>query len=158
MERQQSKHSVFQRRPAGAARNRGLSLLEVLVALKILTMGLMGLAALHADTARQAYAVWLHERAQVLLRELVAAARIDPVLAGSLSDLTPETPATDCWRGWGPMSTMAYWEARLACDLPDAVLSVQREFGQTRLLLTWAPVGTDSGAVSEAQVTVGGLP
>lgn len=158
MDWQYRKDSAFPQRPAGPAWNRGLTLVEVLVALLVLSLGLLGLAALQASALRQVRAVWLHERAQQVLHELAAAARAEPDLADSLPQLTPEPPAAGCQTPWDTLPASAYWAARLACDLPDAVLSVQRVSGQTRLQVHWASAGTASGAVSQAQVTVSGLP
>lgn len=87
-----------QRGSAGARRQRGFSLMEVLVAMLVLAIGLLGLASLQAQSLKFNHDSYVRSQATILAYEMMDKMRADP--SGSYADgaVDPQdpNPETDC--------------------------------------------------------------
>ena len=118
----------------------GFSLIEVLVALFVLSVGLLGFAGLQATTVRSTQYAEVRSQATVMAQDIVERMRVNRAraLAGdydlALSDATP-TGSTSCIVSSG------------GCSLAQLVVADQIEW---RTLLTGLPNGNGSIVVDAA--------
>lgn len=66
-----------------AKTTRGLTMVEVLVAILVLSLGLLGIAGLHAATLKYKINTWAHSALPALLSDLSERIRINPQAAGA---------------------------------------------------------------------------
>lgn len=125
------------RRMQGAAAQRGSTLIEVLVALVVFSVGLIGMAALHGRAAQYAVNAEDRNRAALLADELVAQmwlAQSASVSAG----------------------TLKAWKARLAdvsvSGLPNASGSVSGADanGAYTVTITWYPTANEDTTITSS--------
>lgn len=76
----------------------GFTLVEVLIAVLVLSIGLLGLASLQASSLRNNYSAYMRSQAAILAHDMADRIRSNPtaaaVLAGPYSNITA-SPATD---------------------------------------------------------------
>jgi type IV pilus assembly protein PilV len=129
----------------------GFSLLEVLVALLVLSVGLLGLASLQATTVRFNHGAYLRSQATNLAYDMADRMRAnrDEALIGSYDIATFPGPAPVC--GVVAGATVAArdrseWLSALACALPVGNGRIIRN-GQTfRIDITWDETRGDGAA------------
>ncbi|SEQ40383.1 hypothetical protein SAMN04488038_10669 [Solimonas aquatica] len=143
-------------------RAQGSSLIEVLVALSLLTLALTGLAPLlqHAVQLR------LHSerllQAQLMLQTLAEQMRGNAAFAAQYARSPGATPTagSDCRSGFCDGPALAQWQlAQAAGSLPRALLGIAcvdcGEAGRLRLQLYWDQAGTaaplDCGAAQSSR-------
>ena len=133
-----------------AGEQQGASLIEVLVAIVVLSIGLLGIAGLQAATTKYKINTWSRSSATQLVSDLSERIRINPDVAGSnfttgvnsassytLSSTwtahggTPPTIAKDCAKAGVACTTteraayyMAYWQRRVREALPQGAANV----------------------------------
>jgi len=130
-----------------AGRQSGLTLVEVLVALVIFAIGLLGVAALYLDTLRGSRSALYRQQAVALAADLA-----DRIRATSRPGCTPTPPATNC----GFVVGDADWTDAVAAQLPGGTFAVNQEpvgpappAGFDRLqrftiTITWTEPGQDT--------------
>lgn len=132
-----------------ARRQRGLTLIEVLVALVIFAIGLLGVAALYLDTLRGSRSALYRQQAVALAADMA-----DRIRATNRPGCTPAPPATNCGFTVGD----ADWTAAVAAQLPEGAFTVNQEpvgaippAGFDRLqrftiTITWTEPGQDTAS------------
>jgi len=121
---------------------RGFSLLEVLVALLVLSIGLLGLASLQATTSRFNYGAYLRSQATSLAYDIADRMRAnrDEVLAGSYDVATFPSPAPACGVVAGATVAaldLSGWQSALACALPEGMGRIVRNGNTVTIGVSW---------------------
>jgi len=115
-------------------RNSGFSLIEVMVALLVLSIGLLGLASLQSTTVRYNYGAYLHSQATALAYDMADRMRgnRDEALAGAydVADF-PAAPAACGVIAGGTVAArdLSAWQSALSCALPEGVGRIERDPG-----------------------------
>jgi type IV pilus assembly protein PilV len=134
--------STVSRCPHLSRRAGGFSLLEVLVALLVLSIGLLGLASLQAMTSRFNYDAYLRSQATSLAYDIAERMRAnrDQALAGSydIADFPSTAPVCGSVSG----STVAArdisgWQSALACAMPVGMGRIQRNGTSMTIGVSW---------------------
>jgi len=139
--------------PAGLGRERGFSLLEVLIAVLVLSIGLLGLAGLYAVGLRSVDSANLRTQATILAEDMLERMRANREAAFAGEYNIPDLDAIDS--GTGVAATdLAEWKRRLGlvfqqpvgssidCDAAG-VCVVTVSFDDTRGLLGLTPAGDE---------------
>jgi type IV pilus assembly protein PilV len=116
----------------------GMTLIEVLVTLVIISVGLLGIAALQLTTVRNNYDAFVRAQAAVLASDMLDRMRANRRQAGTYVAAIGAAPATPT----GPAGVdIAQWRASLnaqlpngvggiAFDAPSAVVTITIEWGE----------------------------
>lgn len=120
----------------------GFSLLEILVALLVLSIGLLGLASLQATTSRFNYAAYLRSQATSLTYDIADRMRAnrDQALAGSYDVGTFPSPAPACGAVSGTSVAerdLSGWQSALACALPTGMGRIVRNGNTVTISVSW---------------------
>ncbi|HUF71504.1 MAG TPA: type IV pilus modification protein PilV [Gammaproteobacteria bacterium] len=121
---------------------RGFSLLEVLVALLVLSIGLLGLASLQATTSRFNYGAYLRSQATTLAYDMADRMRAnrDEALDGSYDVATFPSPAPVCGAVAGATVAardLSGWQSGLACSLPAGIGRIVRNGNTVTIGVSW---------------------
>lgn len=112
---------------------RGMSLLEVLVAIVVLALGLLGLAALQMTSLKGGHGAYLRSQAAQMAYDMSDRLRANrdgaPDYAFALPDPRPACDRTLVAAGTLPQRDVAEWLNTLACVLPAGNGSVARVAG-----------------------------
>jgi type IV pilus assembly protein PilV len=124
------------------SRERGFSLLEILVALLVLSIGLLGLASLQATTSRFNYAAYLRSQATSLTYDMADRMRAnrDEALAGSYDAAAFPNPAPVCGAVAGATVAerdLSGWQSALACALPGGMGRIVRNASTVTIGVSW---------------------
>jgi type IV pilus assembly protein PilV len=118
------------------AANRGVTLVEILVTVVIISVGLLGVAALHTISLRNGQYAHTRSQASAFAVDILDRMRANPVLAGSgaydivLTDSAPATPGTLAERD------LKTWEDAIKAALPNGDGSIARATVGGRQLFT----------------------
>ena len=128
------------------SRVRGVGLVEVMVALVVLSIGLLGVANLQLSGLRMTQEAYFHSQAAVLAQDIIDRMRANPAAAASGAYLrdsfAEEKKAPRCapvgLDGDVADQDLALWTQRLACALPagDGTV-VRRNDGVMRITVRW---------------------
>jgi type IV pilus assembly protein PilV len=136
---------------------RGFTLLEVLIAVLVFSIGLLGVAGMVLASMRGTHTAQIHTQAALLAQWIGDAMRANPagVVAGNYNGTAPSSGSVDCSSGCTPAQTansdMTNWGVLLArslpsgqgtirCDLTAAVGDDQPTFpvGLCTISMTWS--------------------
>lgn len=127
-------------------RVRGVGLVEVMIALLVLSIGLLGVANLQLSGLRMTQEAYFHSQAAVLAQDIIDRMRANPSAAGDdaylRSSFAEEEKAPSCapvmLDGSVAQQDLALWTQRLACALPagDGTV-VRRDDGVMRITVRW---------------------
>jgi type IV pilus assembly protein PilV len=110
---------------------RGFTLLEVLIAVLVFSIGLMGVASMVLASMRGTHTAQIHTQATVLAQWIGDALRSNPVavMAGNYNGTAPTSVSTTCNSGCSPAQAaardMENWGSLLARSLPAGSGSVR---------------------------------
>ena len=116
-------------------RQSGLTLIEILVALLILSIGLLGMARLQAASLRANHNAYLRSQAVILAYDAVERMRANrpPALAGSY-DIALGAVAS----GSGVVGDdLAEWKAFLSSVLPEGDGAIDVDAGEATVTVAW---------------------
>ena len=142
--------------------NQGFSLLEVLIALLVLTVGLLGLANLQGQSISSSYNAHLRTQATSLARSMIDRMRANRVQAMTTTDyhanftalpptITKDCSSEDCNAAEMASFDLKEWKCNLGmhaqatiCDglvsqvtLPSGEGQIEPEAGQTKVTVRW---------------------
>lgn len=125
-----------------AQRVRGFTLLEVMVALLVLSIGLLGIASLQATTVRFNHGAFLRSQATNLAYDITDRMRAnrDEALAGSYDVAAFSDPAPVCGAIAGATVAaldVSGWMSSLACALPAGNGRIVRNGQTVTIGITW---------------------
>ncbi len=125
----------FPRRPARPARTRGFSMLEALVSVVVLSMGLLGVAALQGVGLRANSSASYRSQAAWFAAQMIEEARAQRagVISGGGGVVGTLGSAVCNSAGSTPL---ARWQARIACALPSGQGGVAYNAFTQRLTVT----------------------
>ncbi|RUL78230.1 type IV pilus modification protein PilV [Dyella choica] len=115
---------------------RGVTLIEVLVAVLVFSLGLIGAAALMAMAARADHAAYLRTQVTFLAQNMAERMRANPigVWSGDYNGVYPDGSRQDCAAGCTPRQLALYdrqrWNGQLKVFLPPgAEAGIQCDYG-----------------------------
>ena len=134
-------------RPETSLGTSGFSLLELLVALLVLSVGLLGLASLQATTMRFNHSAYLRAQATSLAYDLVDRMRAnrDQALQGSydLADFPEPLPVCGAVAGTSVAELdVSGWQSAVACSLPGGVGRIARDEELFMIAIRWDAGGS----------------
>jgi type IV pilus assembly protein PilV len=140
-----ARHGQLDRTPAQAcatasASASGFTLLEVLIALLVLSLGLLGLAALQASTVQFNHSAYLRSQATNLAYDMADRMRANrqATLDGAYDGVDYSSPA--CGGGGGASVAardIAAWRSNLACTLPSGDGRIERDGRVVTISVRW---------------------
>lgn len=153
----QSAETHDMRRPCCRSVGRGsegFTLIEVLIAVLVMSVGLLGIAALQTATVQFNRDAYLRSQATSLAYDIADRMRANrsAALAGSY-DVTAANPAPVCGAAAGATVAdrdISEWRVALACALPAGNGSIDVENGIATIRVTW-----DGGVAEELEMETG---
>jgi len=140
-----------------AREQRGFTLIEVLVAALVLSVGLLGLAGLQAVGQKLSHSAYQRSQAASLAYEMADAIRANAANAG---DYTGTHGPGSCdgalsWADTGSVAgdDLAEWANRIACLLPGGQGSITRSDDEMAIAITWSEErarGTDAAPATDS--------
>jgi type IV pilus assembly protein PilV len=113
-------------------RQRGFTLIEILVTVIVLSIGLLGLAALQATSVRFNHSAYLRSQATSLAYDIVDRMRVNRVAAlnnGYTGSVTRSCQSNVALAGTVAAQDIAAWGNALACALPSGRGTIVRGAG-----------------------------
>jgi type IV pilus assembly protein PilV len=122
--------------------SRGLTLVEILIALLILSIGLLGLAGLQTMSLKFNTSAYYRTQATALAYDFADRMRANRQAAlGDLYNVGFESPPPACGAaalvGSVPEQDIAAWRAALACRIPQSTGEVVRNGSEFTLTVRW---------------------
>lgn len=136
--------------------DRGFTLLEVLIAVLVFSIGLLGVAGMVLASMRGTHTAQIHTQATVLAQWMGEAMRSNPagVMAGSYTGTAPSAVSTTCTSGctaaqlaardmenWGSLlaRSLPTGQGTIRCELNSPIRSGQPAFpaGLCTISITW---------------------
>ena len=134
-------------------RQRGMTLLEVLIALLVLSIGLLGMAGLQVTSIRNSHSAYMRSQASILAYDAIDRMRANQAAAVSAADPyalaladNPGTPVSNCNASTCTTAQLTAfdlfeWTQALANELPSGDGSISRAIvaGRTifRVIVQW---------------------
>jgi len=134
-----SKHSI-------ATRTNGFALLEVLIAVVVLSIGLLGIAGLQANGLRGNYSAYLRSQATVYANDIIDRMRANRVnaLAGAYNLALTAAPS-----GAGIAQTdLTQWRSQVTANLPSGKSSTNFAGGKVTVVVQWDDSHASGDAVT----------
>lgn len=126
----------------GVAYSRGLTLIENLIALLVLSIGLLGLASL--QTASLQFNTSAYQRTQATILAYDMADRLRANRQAALSDLytiafenAPRACGAANMNGTVPQQDISVWLNTIACRLPESTGSIARNGNEFTFTVRW---------------------
>lgn len=124
---------------------RGVSLLEVLIALFVLSIGLVGVAALQANALQANHGSLLRSQATNLAYDIGDRMRanreaaLDNAYEGSFASVNCPNDADDLPNPSGSLAArdLTEWRVALACGLPNGRAEIQRDGDEFVIHIRW---------------------
>ena len=118
---------------------RGATLIEVLIAIVVLSIGLLGLAGLQVTSIQSNYSAYYRSQATVLAYDYADRMRTNRTAALTMSSDSsfPSSSSTNSVSGSQSAKDKAQWLNTLALTLPDGTGQVQRNGTQITISVRW---------------------
>lgn len=134
-------------------KTRGFSLIEVLIAVLILSIGLLSLALTQANSMRNTHSSYLRTQATLMSDDILDSIRANRANAGAYDIGIGTTPSTG---GTVANSDLGTWKANLASMLPagDGSITTNVATGEVTVIVQWKDRDdTTTGTPTQFQVT-----
>lgn len=121
-------------------RHSGFTLLEVLVAIVVLSIGLLGLAGIMVSSLRNNQSATHRTQATVLAYDIIDRMRANRALAltgGYNNDMSAGVCAAGVPTGTMQAQDITGWKTRLACALPSGMGSIAVAGGKATVVVRW---------------------
>lgn len=145
-------------RSGGSRYSSGFSLLETLVALLVLSIGLLGLASLQAATVRFNHDAYLRSQATSLAYDLADRMRANRTAAiDGFYDVANFPDPAECGATGGATVAeldVSQWQSALACSLPAGAGRVARNGRSFTIAIRWDDRGGGEGDVFEMSTSL----
>ena len=137
-----------------AHEEQGFTLIEVLIALVVLAVGLLGMASLMTSSLQSSQGAYRRSQASVMAYDLVERMRVNRSQAISSNDYTLASGAADstapscnsagCTPQQQAQMDLYQWRGALKAALPDATATVGRTVpNQYTITINWSETGAD---------------
>jgi type IV pilus assembly protein PilV len=146
----------------GGRLQRGFSLVEVLVALLVLAIGLLGLATLQTVGIKFNQESYLRSQAVLIAYDIIDRIRANPAAksAGSYDSVTTSatytaptcTGAVNCTTSQIVTYDLANWKARIASTLPAGTGAISTSGTRRTVTITWKENDLDMNIVVEVDL------
>ena len=133
------------------SRARGFTLVEALVALVVLSIGMLGIAALYVETLRASRSALVRTEAVSLAADLADRIRANRVPANAYTGTGQNALAT---------ADLLAWNAAIAAQLPGGTGAVRFRAGtaatpsQYTILVSWTEVGQATPVIYELRLEI----
>ncbi|MDN6871386.1 type IV pilus modification protein PilV [Pseudomonas citronellolis] len=142
----------------------GFTLIEVMIALVVLAVGLLGMATLMTTSLQSSQGAYRRSQASLLAYDLVERMRVNRSQAITSDDYTLSSGAADasapscnsagCTPQQQAQLDMYQWRDALNAALPDATATVTRaNVNQYTVTINWTEVGSDMKNASNQTIT-----
>ncbi len=117
----------------------GATLIEVLIAMVVLAIGLLGLAGLQATSIQSNHSAYYRSQATLLASDLADRMRANRTEALTNAYLTnfPTSSANNSVSGTAAEKDIAEWLNRLAVTLPDGTGKVEKDNALITISIRW---------------------
>ena len=118
----------------------GATLIEVLIAVVVLSIGLLGLAGLQVTSVQSNYSAYQRSQATVLANDIAERMRANrtAALAGAYDDTTmPASSSSNAVTGNQAAKDKAQWRNNLALTLPSGTGQVTRNNDLVTITIRW---------------------
>lgn len=117
----------------------GATLIEVLIAIVVLSIGLLGLAGLQVTSIQSNYSAYYRSQATVLAYDYADRMRTNRTAALAMSSDAsfPASSSSNSVSGSQPAKDKAQWLNALALTLPDGTGRVERNGTQITISVRW---------------------
>lgn len=128
----------------------GFTLIEVLIALVILAVGLLGMATLTMTSLQSSQSAYLRSQASLLASDIIERMRANRAHAVSSDDYeqsegstSPTAPSCSaCTPEQQAERDLAQWRAALENGIPGATAAIERTGNEYQISISWAESGT----------------
>jgi len=149
------------RAPGKSLRCQGVSLIEVLVAVLVLSVGIVGLAGLQASALQANQVAFQHTQATALAGDIIDRMRAnrDAALEGDYD--TAFADPVDCAvpnvSGTGAEQDLLEWRTALGCALPGGQGRIVRSGNEATVTVRWLDRDDENGEAPHEFVLRGGI-
>lgn len=143
---------------------RGFTLLEVLIAVVILSIGLLGMATLMMTSVQASQGAYLRGQASLLAYDFSERTRLNHALASSADDYLldandspgerPECGDDGCTDIEQAQLDLHQWQTMLASSIPGARANITRSNNQYSVEIIWVESSALEGATGDASFAV----
>ncbi|UUC51272.1 type IV pilus modification protein PilV [Pseudomonas citronellolis] len=143
--------------------DQGFTLIEVLIALVVLAVGLLGMATLMTTSLQSNQSAYRRSQASLLTYDLVERMRLNRSQAITSDDYTlsedsdatsaPSCDAAGCTPHQQAQLDMSQWRAALEAAIPGASAEIGRDVNHYTVTISWDEVGSEMKNASNESVT-----
>lgn len=135
----------------------GIALIEVLVAVLVLAVGLLGMAAMQVQSSQMTNGAEQRTQAVLLTADMMDRIRANRGNAANYNGISVDPSATSCSTDYAPAASatvsvndIAEWSNLVVCLLPEgeATVSVDNGTGEVVVVVDWTKADPDGVAVT----------
>jgi type IV pilus assembly protein PilV len=140
-----------------AKKEKGIALIEVLVAVLVLAIGLLGMAAMQVQSSQMTNGAEQRTQAILLTADMMDRIRANRGNSADYNGVSVDPTATSCATDYTPSATASVsanditeWSNLVVCLLPEGegTVTVNSATGEVTVTVDWAKADTDGVAVT----------
>jgi type IV pilus assembly protein PilV len=132
---------IIPRSPAVSPKQTGFALIEALIAVLVLSIGLIGLAALQTVSLKMSHGAYLRSQATMLASEIADSMRVNrgaaASYAGTYAAVTCNSSNVRATSGTIASADLGEWRNRLACLLPGGNAIIATSGTRATITVIW---------------------